>query len=89
MATVKYCQKAGLIDMATLKSVIQTQSSVLSGTPVFAGTRVPFQNLIDYLEQGDSINTFLQDFPSVSREQVVAALDLARDALIANARTNR
>ena len=75
--------------MAALKSVIQSQPSVLSGTPVFAGTRVPFQNLIDYLEQGDSINTFLQDFPSVSREQVVAALDLARDALIANARTNR
>ncbi|HZG65691.1 MAG TPA: DUF433 domain-containing protein [Herpetosiphonaceae bacterium] len=57
----------------------------LSGAAVFAGTRVPVQTLIDYLEAGDSLDAFLDDFPSVSRERAVAALDLARQALDAQA----
>jgi uncharacterized protein (DUF433 family) len=60
-----------------------TQSKlVLGGTPVFRGTRVPVKALIDYLEGGDSIGTFLQDFPSVSREQVLAVLEEAKEKLL-------
>ena len=57
----------------------------LSGTPVFAGTRVPVQTLIDYLEAGDPLDAFLTDFPSVRREHAVAVLELAKSALLANA----
>jgi uncharacterized protein (DUF433 family) len=57
----------------------------LSGTPVFAGTRVPVQTLIDYLEAGDSLEAFLEDFPSVSRSHAVAVLELAKSALLAKA----
>ena len=60
-----------------------TQSKlVLGGTPVFRGTRVPVKALIDYLEGGDSIGTFLQDFPSVSRQQVLAVLEEAKEKLL-------
>jgi uncharacterized protein (DUF433 family) len=52
---------------------------------VFIGTRVPVKNLFDYLESGDSLDQFLDEFPSVSREQAIAALELAREALIADA----
>jgi uncharacterized protein (DUF433 family) len=54
----------------------------MGGTPVFVGTRVPFQTLLDYLEAGDPLDEFLDDFPSVRREQVIAALDAARDLLL-------
>ena len=57
------------------RNVIAVDPDTMSGTPVFSGTRVPAQNLIDYLEEGDSINDFLEGFPSVSREQVCAFLD--------------
>lgn len=57
----------------------------LSGAAVFAGTRVPVQTLIDYLEDGESLATFLDDFPDVSREHAVAVLELARAALDAYA----
>lgn len=57
----------------------------LSGTPVFAGTRVPVQSLIDYLEGGDPLDAFLDDFPSVSREHAIAVLELAKSALLAKA----
>jgi len=60
----------------------------LSGTLVFAGTRVPVQTLIDYLEAGDSLEAFLTDFPSVSREHAVAVLEIAKSALLANAVTS-
>ena len=53
------------------------------GTPVFVGTRVPFQTLRDYLEAGDPLGAFLEDFPTVSREQVVTALEQAKQALLA------
>lgn len=54
---------------------------VLGGTPVFAGTRVPAQTLLDYLIAGDGLDTFLDEYPSVSREQALAALDLMSEAL--------
>ncbi len=57
----------------------------MSGAPCFAGTRVPIQNLIDYLEGGDSIEDFLEGFPSVSREQVIAFLEEAKESLLARA----
>jgi uncharacterized protein (DUF433 family) len=54
----------------------------MGGTPVFCGTRVPVQTLLDYLEAGDSINEFLAGFPSVTREQVIEFLEAAKDRLI-------
>ena len=56
----------------------------MGGAPVFAGTRVPVQTLLDYLEAGDSIDEFLAGFPSVKREQVVAFLEEAKDRLVAS-----
>jgi uncharacterized protein (DUF433 family) len=67
------------------QSVVHTDPEILSGTPVFVGSRVPFKNLIDYLEQGYTLNEFLDDFPSVSREQALAALEEAKEAVLANA----
>jgi uncharacterized protein (DUF433 family) len=58
---------------------------VLGGTPVFAGTRVPVQTLIDYLEGGETIDDFLEGFPTVSREQIIAFLEEAKDKLAAGA----
>jgi uncharacterized protein (DUF433 family) len=59
------------------QDVIERSEDVLDGTPVFAGTRVPVQTLLDYLEAGDRLDDFLDDFPTVRREQAVAALELA------------
>ena len=56
--------------------VIHSAPEILGGTPVFVGTRVPVQSLFDYLEGGDTLNEFLRQFPSVRREQAVAALEL-------------
>ena len=72
-----------------IQSVIHSVPEVLGGTPVFVGTRVPLQNLIDYLAAGDTLDEFLEQFPSVSRERAVAALALARAALEAGARSPR
>jgi uncharacterized protein (DUF433 family) len=65
------------------KPVISCDPDVMGGTPVFAGTRVPVQTLLDYLEAGDSIDEFLAGFPSVSREQVIEFLEQAKDRLVA------
>ena len=67
------------------KPLIQRSPDILGGTPVFRGTRVPVQTLIDYLEAGDRLEEFLDDFPTVSREQAVAALQVAKEALIQDA----
>jgi len=67
------------------KPLITTSPDRLGGTPVFAGTRVPVQTLIEYLEGGDSLTTFLDDFPSVSREHTIAVLEEAKSALLAKA----
>jgi uncharacterized protein (DUF433 family) len=68
-----------------MSSVVKIDPEIMSGTPCFAGTRVPIQNLIDYLEGGDSIEDFLDGFPSVSREQVIAFLEEAKDHMSAAA----
>ncbi len=60
------------------RALIVSTPDILDGTPVFAGTRVPVKNLTDYLEAGESIDMFLEDFPTVSRTQVVAFLEAAR-----------
>jgi uncharacterized protein (DUF433 family) len=65
---------------------VHSDPEILSGTPVFVGTRVPAQALFDYLEGGETLDEFLRQFPSVTRDQAVAALDLARDSLLASAR---
>ena len=67
-------------------TVIHSNPNILGGTPVFVGTRVPVQTLLDYLEGGESLDTFLDHFPSVGREQAVAVLELAKEMLIAHAR---
>jgi uncharacterized protein (DUF433 family) len=71
--------------MAVPDPLITTSPDRLSGTPVFAGTRVPVQTLLDYLQEGDSLDDFLADFPSVSREHAIAVLELAKSALLAKA----
>ena len=65
--------------------VISCDPDVMGGTPVFSGTRVPVQTLLDYLEAGDSIDDFLAGFPSVTREQVISFLEQAKDRLVAAA----
>jgi len=72
--------------MRDANRIIQRSPAILGGTPVFAGTRVPVQTLLDYLEAGDRIDDFLDEFPTVSREQAVAFLELAKEAAVAEAR---
>ena len=72
--------------MARRKSVIHTDPGILGGAPVFVGTRVPVKALLDYLEAGHSLDEFLDDFPSVTHAQAVAALEEAKRALISGAR---
>ena len=69
----------------TVNNLITCNARIMSGTPVFKNTRVPIKNLIDYLEAGDSLDEFLEDFPSVSHTQVVQALELAKEMLLAQA----
>ena len=73
--------------MAVPNPLITRSPGRLSGAAVFAGTRVPVQTLIDYLESGDPLDAFLTDFPDVSREHAVAVLAVARQALDASATT--
>ena len=75
--------------MQVTAAVIHCDPEILGGTPVFVGTRVPFRNLIDYLERNHGIDEFLDSFPTVSREQVVAALEAAHDAVSALADSSR
>jgi uncharacterized protein (DUF433 family) len=64
---------------------IRVDPDVQGGVPVFTGTRVPIKNLFDYLEAGESLETFLQDFPAVAREAAITVLEEARQALVADA----
>ena len=68
-----------------MSSVVKIDSETMSGAPCFSGTRVPIQNLIDYLEGGDSVEDFLEGFPSVSREQVISFLEDAKECRLAAA----
>ena len=65
--------------------VVHSDPDILGGTPVFVGTRVPVKTLYDYLEAGDSLDEFLNDFPSVTRDQAVAALEFGREMTEARA----
>ena len=71
------------------KAVVHSDPDILGGTPVFAGTRVPFQALMDYLEAGHPLSDFLKDFPTVTRKQALAALEQAKEALLSDARLGR
>lgn len=64
------------------KQIITSSTDVMGGTPVFAGTRVPVQTLIDYIKGGDSIDDFLDGFPTVTKEQVIAFLEEAQQQMI-------
>ena len=68
---------------AVSENVIIKDTNILGGEPVFRGTRVPFKVLIDYLEGGDTLDQFLEEYPSVSRELAIAAIEEARLSLIA------
>ncbi|MEP0546156.1 MAG: DUF433 domain-containing protein [Rhodothermales bacterium] len=65
--------------------VYHSDPEIMGGTPVFQGTRVPVQTLLDYLEGGDTLDEFLDGFPGVSREQAVTFLEMAKDALLSAA----
>jgi uncharacterized protein (DUF433 family) len=72
--------------MKQTEPVIHSDPEIMGGTPVFVGTRVPLATLHDYLEAGQPLSEFLEDFPTVTREQAVAALEQAKEALLARAR---
>jgi len=71
--------------MASNLQVVHSDLDILGGVPVFVGTRVPVKTLVDYLEAGDPLDEFLDHFPSVSREQAIATLELAKEMLTAYA----
>ncbi len=71
--------------MTISNTAIHVDPEIMSGAPVFVGTRVPFKALVDYLNGGQPLSEFLEDFPTVSREQAIAAIQQASDALVANA----
>ena len=73
--------------MVDALSVVHSDPEISGGVPVFRGTRVPVQAMFDYLEGGETLDQFLDQFPSVSKQQAVAALDLARDSVLARARS--
>ena len=72
--------------MTVPKPLITRSEKVMSGAVVFAGTRVPVQTLIDYLEEGGRLDDFLEDFPTVTREHAVAVLELMKEAVLSDAR---
>lgn len=75
--------------MQTQSPAIHSDPDILGGKPVFAGSRVPLQALLDYLESGHTLDEFLDDFPTVSRDLAVRALEQAKELLVANARPAR
>jgi uncharacterized protein (DUF433 family) len=74
------------LSLTPVSEVIISDPEILSGMPVFRGTRVPFKNLLDYLEGGHTIDEFLDDFPSVTRVAAIAALEHAKELVIAQVR---
>jgi Uncharacterized conserved protein len=68
--------------MSDRQGIVHSDPEIMGGELVFVGTRVPVYNLFDYLEAGDSIDEFLEQFPSVTRDQAIAALELAREAVV-------
>ena len=86
-------QRDGIIEaqasLSTQAAVVHSDPEILGGTPVFVGTRVPVKTLYDYLEAGDSLDEFVNDFPSVTREKAVAALEMARQMTESHAAVTR
>jgi uncharacterized protein (DUF433 family) len=77
-----------MVELNTMSSTpVHSDPEILGGTTVFVGTRVPVETLLDYLEGGDTLEEFLDDFPTVKREQAVAVLELARQYLTTHAHT--
>ena len=74
-----------LMKLAEVKGIVHLYPEILGGTPVFVGTRVPLQNLVDYLEGGESIEDFLDAFPTVKREQVIAVIEAGKRAILEKA----
>jgi uncharacterized protein (DUF433 family) len=74
--------------MRKASTIVHIDPEILGGTPVFVGTRVPVRILFEHLAAGDSVNTFLDAFPSVRREQAVAVLELAEDLVTDRARSS-
>ena len=62
--------------------MVSVDTAIMHGTPCFTGTRVPVQTLLDYIEEGDTLNGFLKDFPTVTRDQAIRFLELAKQQLI-------
>jgi uncharacterized protein (DUF433 family) len=69
-----------------MQTVIIKDKNILGGEPVFRGTRVPFKALLDYLEGGDTLDQFLEQYPTVTRELAIAALEEARSSLVSQLR---
>ena len=67
---------------ASLAGIVSVDTAIMHGTPCFTGTRVPVQTLLDYIEEGDTLDSFLQDFPKVTRDQAIQFLELAKQQLI-------
>ncbi len=72
------------MDKMVTNKIINIDPEILSGEPVFNGTRVPIKNLFDYIETGETIELFLEDFPSVTKEQAIGLLESAEELLIEN-----
>jgi uncharacterized protein (DUF433 family) len=70
-------------------AIVHSDPDILGGKPVFVGTRVPVQALLDYIEGGHTLNEFLADFPTVSRDQAIRALEQGTELLVADARPDR
>ena len=73
--------------MSNKLAPVHCDPEILGGTPVFIGTRVPVKSLFDYIEGGETLDEFLHQFPSVKREQAIAALEMARESLLTSARS--
>jgi uncharacterized protein (DUF433 family) len=72
-------------DPKILRKLVIVDPDIMSGMPVFAGTRVPVQTLFEYLEAGDDLQEFLEDFPSISRDHAMRVLEAAKDSLLVQA----
>jgi uncharacterized protein (DUF433 family) len=72
-----------MLNTPSITQLINRDPEIMSGTPVFMGTRVPVKSLFDWLEGGETLDYFLENFPSVSREQAIAVLELYKDLLLA------
>ena len=80
---LRLCRRQSILGVMNPREIVHSDPDILGGTPVFVGTRVPVDALIDFLEGGDTIENFLENYPGVRREQVIAFLEEASRALVA------